>query len=335
MKLSDILQASELAVCQNDVYPVPDNSMDTLLNVSGILVGGQTLTQRKIKRVKPSQHSFLSAQTTTYSGFKIGGNPIILANVGTQPHSHSALRCLGVYAAAAQSGFMAQIYLSSIGKLMVNNVAVGNATNDPYLTTANRGIKFIIVHVCGAGGGGGGGGRYNDGKGGGSGSVYTAIVNITSFTGASPLKIVVNPGGTPGGGRPDAGNGVDGDPSYIRGGTPFGYTDIGVTIPAGAGGDGGAGDPGVGGAMPTIAADWENHILYTLSLTAGSGGSSQNGGGLPNSIYTDPNPSETAVHTNQSFSANPYYGQGGRGGDQAWNGTDGERGHGGAVYIYY
>ena len=329
--LPEILQASELAISQNGTYPVPDKSMDTLLNVPGILIGGQTLTQRGIKRVKPSAHSFLSANTTTYPGFKIGGTAMTLANVGTQPHSCDSSHVLISFGPGTISLY------NQNGYLYAGNNTLGSLEAASYLTVNKRGIKYVIIHACAGGGGGGGGSGMFKGWAGASGAVYIAIINLSPFTIDEPLVITIGSGGA---GR-----------NYLQNerGETGGATTISsihatyhgtLVISGGTGGKmGGTSEgQGIGGqaayynggaSLPGVI-----HSLLQPGEGVGADGGTGNpplGGPLPVYSYLDPNPAATNVLSSQSFDASLI----GSGGDGGAAFGAGQAGKPGSVYIYY
>lgn len=329
--IHEILEASELALQSGGEYPWPANSIEDF-GGTGIKLDGLSLSARHIKRVKPSSHSFLTNHKKTYQGVKINGTPLTMAEAGTQPHSVSVVNNTLVSYCGAKT-----IYLYTHADGNLRSVCNGTTTiltnhlYDSYLTTIRRNVQYCILHIFGAGGGGGGGGSTNDGKGGGGGSVLAAIINTAIFDILHPLIITLGAGGEGGIGQFNARDGQNGSDTKLS----CSMIDGDVIISSGGGGgSGGAGSPGNGGTTPFIPSTWVKY-MHLLSSSAGNAGSGQNGGGLANVSYTDPNAAAIVVNTNQSF-ASALHNTGGNGGAWgAFGGSDGADGAPGCVVLYY
>lgn len=330
MTLSEILQASELAVVSNGEYAWPSGSLEPL-GSEGVLLNGSTLSALGIKHVKTSWHELLEDQYERYDGFKIGGEPIVLSKVGTQPHSghlfHNHLIKL-----STPSTF--SLYRNTDGTVQVvndisgENYTIGAALSAPF-STRQRNVSFIIVHICGAGGGGGGGGGVHRGKGGGSGSILVALIDIRLFSQDAPLVFEIGAGGSSGEGKGVGEDGEDGKITYVRSKLLDSETVVATVFP-GKGGDGGSGNPGSGGGLPTIP-DNLDALIRPLLRATGNPGNGQYGGILRLSeTYTDPTREQSVLSTSRSFPMGN--GNGGNGGDLYVNGVNGQNS---SVYIYY
>lgn len=324
--LPEILQASELAISQNGEYPWPGGSVDNMPgNGTGVLLDGHSFTYWGIKRVKPSVA--YPERAVTYSGFKIGGTPLTLAQVGTQPHSLSANLL-------TQLGEGTHNLYRENGCLYVGTIPLGNPFSASYRTTIKRDIKIITIHCCAAGGGGGGGAAFWRGWAGGSGAILVSVIDVTDFTSTYPLVITIGSGGS--GGVYYGGNGQNGTDLVISSTHPSHNGTI--TVHAGTGGKcgGSSNGQGLGGSRITITEGSTLQNIFEV-LVDGAGTDGDTGtppiGGQPQTwMYTDPNPALTQIYTSQSI--NPInIGSGGDGSPSAV--ADGYSGKPGALFIYY
>lgn len=358
LTLTDILQASEIALSLGRQNGWPAGSLKQMNTSSGVLLNGHTLAEVETQVVKAS-NSVKAGQNEcvhTYQSFMMAGTPITLANIGTQPYSTTLADNNLLYAegpAASKSRINVDLWREANGILMSNknnegNVALGAAENANYATVRRRGLRYIIVNICGAGGGGGRAAGAVNGWGAGSGSVAAVIIDMLPFTSAHRLSIQIPGGGDPGnwdGDKRD--NGDDANTLVLMSTSPTATGQI--EICGGQGGKSagtGVNGQGMGGGAPIITGTGDGSLRSKVGFLVSENGVSAPGtsgssarydpGMLPAYNYIDPNPSEISISTSQSFN-NGSVGSGGAGG--FWKGSgaaqNGHRGKPGAIRIYY
>jgi hypothetical protein len=350
-KLEEILQLSEIALFSDETPSWFEDYIHPINNSSGLRLDGQSLFELGTNIPLCSSRSELGLfnQFKTYEGFRFKGELVKFPLPGTQPYSSSkSYNRLALIKGSSTPDVSITVALwrdtDGVLKCKINDLQptnLGNPIDSDYSTTSRRGLRFIIVHMCGAGGGGGRGGLLGDGWGGGSGSTAVALIDMLGFTSNMPLIFTIPGGGTPGTWTPDRPNGDDSNPFILRSES---YGEIKIMSGQGGKRSSAVGDNayGAGGGKPDLSKigllSSKVAILGSSEGNRGSKNYKWDGGTIPVTEYIDPNPSNFNVTTSNSFGTyhptmQPTPGQGGNGGI---NGKEaGIQGQPGAMCIYY
>lgn len=221
---------------------------------SGLKFNGQTLTQAGRAPVTTTSGYMYSAELFTPTGLKLKGTQVVLQKPGCRPRSLT--QCGSTLWGTLDAQVTRYINRFTDGAVWIStatNSRTGTQISWPIAgTTYPRGIRYLIVQLCGGGGAGGSGGlgaSYSNS----GGQAGTCVVCIRLPENG---YAIIKAGGGGSGVSGFAADGNDGQPSYVKSGDTYAQAN------PGGGGDGSASkDKGTGGT-------WQHNIFDSSSVQA-------------------------------------------------------------------
>ncbi|MCL2810462.1 MAG: hypothetical protein FWD25_01035 [Clostridia bacterium] len=309
MLFTEILQNAEWIMLEDGIYK---RFLDGISYADSVKLGGQTLYNRGTPIPTKSSVGLYRNETFSVSGFMYGGTPYVFPKVGCRPSSRTQRGptlwgTLNTQVTRYVNRFAdGEVWVSTA----INSRTGAQISSALTATTWPRGIRYLMVQLCGGGGAGGSGGLgvvySNYGGQAAAGAVCIQLPEVGYAT------IVAGGGGS--GVSGIGANGNSGRQSLVTVGSSSAWAT------GGGGGDGGiAKNPGSGGSWGYSG---ESAVL---SLIVGSSGAT--GSMAPNSVaYTDPTP-EATYHVTEGSG-----GGGNRGGTGYGAGGNGMQGF---VKLFY
>jgi len=301
MTFNEIMERAEWIQRENGVFT---RILSGISYADSVKLGGETLYDRGTPIPVISSVGLYRDETFAVPGFLYGGTPYVFPKVGCRPSSitqrgPTLLGTINVQVTRYINRFAdGEVWISTA----VNSRTGTQISSALTATTWPRGIRYLMIQLCGGGGAGGSGGL---------GAVYS---NYGGQAAAGAVCIQLPEEGyativAGGGGSGVSGFSADGNPgrqSYVSVGPSSAWAT------GGGGGDGGISkNPGSGGSWGYTGDS------AVLSLIVGSSGSPGQTNGKSVS-YIDPTP-EATFHVTEPAGGGGYrggtgYGAGGNGG---------------------